>query len=132
MDAVLLDGAGDVDQVFVDHRHKGDVVVGSESAEDLVEGLHVVGAVVGGQGDAGEQDLDVRGFESGKHLVEVAAGLIERQAAKAVVAAELDDDGFGVKAQKRWKAGDGVLGSGSAGALIDDLVVVALDVELAF
>ena len=31
-------------------------------------------------------------FESGQHCVEVAARLLQREAAKAVVAAEFDDD----------------------------------------
>ena len=66
-----------------------------------------------------------------EHLVEVAAGLVEGQAAEAVVAAELDDDDLRMQAQDGRKAGDGVFGGGAAGALIDDLVVVALGVELA-
>ena len=63
-------------------------------------------------------------------LIEIAAGLIERQAAETVVAAELDDYDLRMQAEMDVKAGDGVLGGGSAGALIDDLVVVALGVEL--
>ncbi len=92
--------------------------------------LDVVGAVVGRQGDAGEQDFDVRVFERGQHLVEIAAGLVEGQAAQAVVAAELDDDDFGMQEQDGAQTGDGVLGGGAAGALIDDLVVVAAAVEV--
>ncbi len=37
VDAVGLDGAGDMDQVFVDHGHKGGVVFGGQVAEDLIE-----------------------------------------------------------------------------------------------
>ena len=37
MNAVALDGAGNVDQIFVDHGHEGDVVLGREIAKDLVE-----------------------------------------------------------------------------------------------
>ena len=87
--------------------------------------MDVVGAVVGRQGDAGEQNLDVRVLKRGEHLVEVAAGLVEGQAAQAVVAAELDDDDGGMQAQDGVQAGDGILGGGAAGALVDDLVVVA-------
>ena len=57
--------------------------------------------------------------------------MIEGQAAETVVAAELDNDDFRMKAKDRGKAGDRVLGSGSTNALIQDLVVVALGVELA-
>ena len=64
-------------------------------------------------------------LERGEDLVEIAAGLIERKAAQAVVAAELNDDDCGMHAQKGRQAGDGVLGGGSAGALIDDLIVIA-------
>ena len=60
MNAVLLDGAGDMDKVFVEHGNKRRVVLRGEIAKGLVEGVDVVGAVVGRKGDAGEQDLDVR------------------------------------------------------------------------
>jgi len=130
MDAVLLDGAGDADQVLVDHGHEGDAMAGCECAEELVEGFDIVGAVVGRQSDTGQQNLDVRSFESGEDLAQVAAGLIEGQAAEAVVAAELDDDDIGVQAQEGWQAGDSVFRGGSAGAAVDDFVVVTLGVEL--
>lgn len=126
MDAVLLDSAGNVDQVLVDHGNKGDMVPCSESTEDLVEGLYVVRPVVWRQGDAGQQDLDVRGFERGKHLVKIASRLVEREAAQPVVAAKLDDDNFWMKPQDGRKTDDSVLGCGSAGTLIYDLVVIAL------
>jgi len=83
VDAVGLNGAGDADQILVDHGNKGDVVLLGEVAEDLVEGVDVVGAVVGGQGDAGEQYLDMRGFEGVEHLVQVAACQVEGQAAES-------------------------------------------------
>ena len=91
--------------------------------------LDVIGAVVGREGDAGEQNLDVGGFEGGEDLVEVAAGLLEGQAAQAVVAAELDDDDFRVQAQDGGQAGDSVLGGGATGALVVHLVVIAAGVE---
>ncbi len=131
MDAVGLDGAGDVDQVFVDHGHKGRWCLAARSAEDLLELLDVILAVVGRKSDAGEQDLDVRVFEGGQHLVEVAAGLVRGKAAEAVVAAEFDDYDCRVQQQDGAEIGDGVFGGGSAGALIADLVVVAAAVEVA-
>ncbi len=81
MDAVGLDGAGDVDEVFVDHGDKGSVVLFGEITEDLIEMIYVLLAVVGWKGDAGEQDFDVCVFERGQHLVEVAAGLVGGKAA---------------------------------------------------
>ena len=130
MDAVLLDDSGNVDEVLVDHGDKGWVVLGGEVAEDLFKGLDVVRAVVGREGDSGEQDLDVRVFERGEYLVEVAAGLVGRQAAKAVVAAELDDDDFGMQEHDGTEVGDRVPGGGAAGALVDDFVVVPAGIEL--
>jgi hypothetical protein len=53
------------------------------------------------------------------------------QAAEAVVAAEFDDHDFRVQEQDGAEAGDGVLGGGAAGALVDDFVVVAAGVEVA-
>ena len=130
MDAVLLNRAGNVDQVFVDHGHKCDVMLRGEVAEDLVEGVNVVLAVVGGKGDAGEQDFDVCGFEGGENLIEIAASLIRGHAAQAVIAAELDDDDFRVQQKDGVEAGDSVFGGCSAGALIAYPVVVAAAVEI--
>ena len=132
MDAVCLNCAGDMDQVFIEHGHEGCVVLGGNVAEDLLEGLDIVLAVVWGQSNAGEQDFDVRAFERGQNLVEVAAGLVGGQAAKAVVAAELDDDDFRVQEQNGTEIGDGVLGGGAARALVRDFVAVAAGVEFLF
>ena len=130
MDAVGLDRAGDVDQVFVDHGHKDGVVFGGQVTEELVELQDVFLSVVGRESDAGKQDFDVRAFESGQHLVEVAAGLAEGQAAQPVVAAELDDNDFGVQEQDGTQAGNGVFGGGAAGSLIVDCVAVTEAVEV--
>jgi len=131
MDAVGLDGAGDVDQVFVDHGHEGGVVLGGQFAEELIELPDVLLAVIGRQRDAGEQRFHMSGFESGEHLVEIAARLGERQAAQAVVAAEFDNDDSGMQRQNGAQIGDGVFGGCAAGALIDDFVVKAVSVKVA-
>ena len=99
VNAVVLDGVGNVDEVLVDHGDEGGVMLCGQIAEELVEGVDVVGAVVGGQGDAGEQDLDVSGFKGCEDLVEITASLVEGQAAEAVVAAELDEDDFRVEGE---------------------------------
>ncbi len=130
MDAVLLNGAGEMNQVLVDHRDKGNMVAGGECSEDLAEGVHVVHAVVGRQRDAGEKNFDMRGLKRAENLVEVAACLGEREAAEPVVSTEFDNYGVGVKAQNCWKAGNRVLGGGSAGTLIDDFVVIALCIQM--
>ena len=75
MDAVLLNGARDVDQVFVDHRHEGCVVLCGQRTEELIEGLDVVGTVVGWQCDAGEQNLDMGAYKRSENLIQILAGL---------------------------------------------------------
>ena len=131
MNAILLNGARLVNQILVNHGHKGNVVARGEDEKDLVKGLDVIRPIVRRQRDAGQQDPDVGCFKGSENLVEIVACLIERQAAKPVVATEFDDDHIGMKAQDGRKTDDGVLGCGSAGTLIDDLVVVSLGVELA-
>jgi len=49
VDAVSLNGAGDFDQVLVEHGNKGRVVPGGEVAIDLFELQDVVLPVVGGR-----------------------------------------------------------------------------------
>ena len=60
----------------------------------------------------------MRVFKRGQHRVEIAAGLVRRQAAQSVVAAEFDDDDLRVYEQDGTEIGDGVLGGGAAGALV--------------
>ena len=129
VDAVLLDGAGNVDEVFVDHGNEGGVVPGGEVAKGLVEGLDVVGAVVGRESDSGKQDFDMRVRESRENSIKVVAGHVWGQAAEAVIATEFHDHDFRVQAQDPRKAGDGVFGGGAAGALVADFVVIAAGVE---
>ena len=63
--------------------------------------------------------------------VEVCCGLGDGQAAEAVVAAELHDDELGLRAMTRCDAVEAVLGGVAADAGVDDVVVVALGVEVA-
>lgn len=131
MDAVGLNGAGDIDQVFVDHGHDGGVMAGGEVEEDLIELMDVIGAVVGRQRDAGDEDLDMRAAERGDDGIKIAAGLIEGQAAQAVVAAELDDDDGRVQVEDGCERDDGVFGRSAAGAAVEDGVGVAEAVKIA-
>lgn len=129
MNAILLDCVRNVYQVFVDHGNKGSVVLCGQVAEDCFEGVDVVRAVIGREGDAGKQNLDVCALESSQHLVKVAARLVERQASESIVAAKLDNDDFGVQKQNILQIGDGILCGGAARALIVDLVMEAEAVE---
>jgi len=130
VDAIWLDGSGDVDEVLINHGDEGCVVLGGEVSKDLVERLDVVAAVVRRERDAGEQDADMGVFESRKDGVEVAACLGGGHTAKAVVAAEFDDDDGGMKLQDWTKAGGCVLGGGAAGSKIRYFVMEATLVEV--
>ena len=104
----------------------------ARSRKILSKALNVIGTVVGRQRDAGEQDLDVSGVERGEDGIEIAARLIGRKTAQAVVAAEFHDDDCGMRpcTIARMLA-TASFGGGAAGALIFDLVVVAALVEVA-
>ena len=65
MNAVGLDGAGDLIDAVVEHGHEGQMMFGRSVVKDGVETLYVVGAVVGRQGYAYEQDADVGCLERG-------------------------------------------------------------------
>jgi len=76
VNAVLLDGAGNVNEVLVDHGDERNSVFGGEVAEDLIEGLDVIGAVVRRQSDASQKNSDVCTLKSGEDSVEVLTSLI--------------------------------------------------------
>ncbi len=97
----------------------------AEQGVGLVELADVVGAVVGGEGDAGEDDFGSAGLEGGDDLVEVGAGVFDAEAAEAVVAAELDDDDGGLHGDDGGDAFYAVFGGVAADAGVDDAVVVA-------
>jgi putative ABC transport system ATP-binding protein len=131
VDAVALNGAGHVHQVFVDHGDKRCVVLLGEVAEDLVEPANVIRAVIGRKRDAGEQHLDMRGGKSGENVIETLAALFEGETAEAVVAAEFDDYDGWTRGENGANADCSVLGGGAAGALIFNGVLVAALAEIA-
>ncbi len=129
MDAIGLDRVWNANQILIEHGHKRSVITGGDRGKDSLEGADEVRAVIGRQRDACHQHLNMSVRQRTDHLVEVGAGLPEGQAAQTVVAAELDDDDGRVQAEDEGQAGDCVLGGGSACALVDDLVMVAVIVE---
>lgn len=129
VNAVGLNGAGHMNQVFVDHGHHGDVVFGGECGEEPVKGVDIVGAVIGRQGDAGQQNANVRFFERGQHQSQVAPGLRKGQAAETVVAAELDDDDGRMQAKHVGQVGDGVFGGRAWRAHVPDQVAITVGVQ---
>ena len=89
---VCLHVAGDAVDVFEEEGEEVDVVLPGEGGVHGVEFFDVVGAVVGREGDAGEDYLRAAGLELLDDGVEVGLGLFEGEAAEAVVAAEFYDD----------------------------------------
>jgi len=94
-----------------------------------VEFFDVVGAVAGGEGDAGEDYFGAAGLELREHVGKVGLGLFDGQAAEAVVAAELYYDDLGMASDDELDALEAVLGGVAADAGVDDVVAVALGVE---
>ena len=116
--------------VLEEEGQERDVVLPGEQGVGLLELLDVVGTVVGGEADAGEGEPDAAGFEAGEDGVEVGARVVDAEAAKAVVAAELDDDESGVEGDDVVDAVEAVLGGVAADAFVDDAIVLALLVEV--
>jgi len=129
MNSVALNGSRNIDEIFIDHRDKCGVVSNGEGLKDLIELANVIGPVIWGQSDSGKQHLDVRSLKSRNHLVEVVASLFDGQTAKPVVAAELDDYDFRIKAHNALHACDSVFRGCTAGALVFDFVTIAASDE---
>ena len=115
---------------FEKEGEQGDVVLLREQGVGLVELADVVGAVVGREGDAGEDDFGSAGLEGGDDLVEVSAGVFDTEAAEAVVAAKLDDDDGRLHGDDGGDPFHAVFGGVSADAGVNDAVVVAEAVQI--
>lgn len=131
MNSVRLDGSRNVNQILVDHGHEGDASARGCFAEDFVEGMNVIGAIIGRQGDSGQKHADVRVKQRGKHLVEILRGNGKRQTAQAVIASKLDDDYGWMHAQNFREPLHGIFGCGAAGAEVDHLIGIAQLVQVA-
>lgn len=71
MDAVALNGAGNIHQIDIQHWHQSHMMFGRKVAKNLIERSDVVRAVIGGKGDSGEQDPDMQALESCERLIEI-------------------------------------------------------------
>ncbi len=128
---VFLHVAGDVVDVFEEEGQEADVVLLRECGVHGVEFFDVVGTVAGGEGNAGEDYFGAAGLELIEDARKIGLGLVDGQAAEAVVATELDDDDLGMTGEDEVDAVEAVLGGVAADAGVDDVVVVALGVEQA-
>lgn len=130
VNAVLLDGSGDIDKIDVNHGNDCGVMFGCHRGKDRVKLADVIGTKVRRKGDTGEQDFDVRALECGEDSIKIIPGQIERKSPEAIVAAKLDDHDGGMHADDGPDTGQGILGGGSAGPLVGDYVVIAKLVEV--
>ncbi len=128
---VVLHVAGDAVDVFEQEGQQADVVLLCERGVHGVESFDVVGAVVGWQRDAGENDLGAACLELRDDAGEVGLGLFDGQAAETIVAAELDDDDLRVAGDHAGDAVEAVLGGVAGDAVVDDVIAKALGVEVA-
>ena len=126
---VGLHVAGDAVDVFEEEGQEANVIFFCERGVHGVEFFDVVGAVVGGEGDAGENDFGAAGLELRDDGGEVGLGLFEGQAAEAVVAAEFYDDELRLAGEDAGDAVEAILGGVAADAGVEDVVVVAAGVE---
>ncbi len=125
---VVLHVAGDAVDVFEEEGEEAEVVLACEGGVHGVEFFDVVGAVVGGEGDAGEDNLGAGFLELVDHGGEVGLGLFDGEAAETVVAAELDDDDGGVVGYDAGEAVEAVFGGVAGDAVVEDVVGVVLGV----
>jgi hypothetical protein len=128
--AVALHHSWNSEDVLEEEWEQGYVVFVANDGVGVGELFDVVGAVVGGEGDAGEDYFGAAGFEGLDDVVEVGAGVGDGEAAEAVVAAELDYDDGRVEGEDGAEALDSVLGGVAADAFVDDAVMIARGVEV--
>ncbi len=130
MNSVRLDGACFVNQVFVDHGDKRDVMRGSEVAKGLVKLLDVIRTVVGGQCDAGKENVDVGGRQRPQNGVKVVPRLREWQPPQTIISAKLNDDDGRVQIDDRRKTLDRILCRCAARSHVLDQVSIAETIEI--
>src|SRR6202043_3868271 len=90
MQSVGLHQAGHQRDVLEQERQQRDVVLVRQSLIHGHEAAGIALAVVGRQSQAQQQYRDVLAAQQRDHLLEVVAGLVERQAAQAVVGAQFE------------------------------------------
>jgi hypothetical protein len=69
-------------------------------------------------------------FQPRKHQVKVPPSLFQRQPAKPVIPAEFYDHDLRPKPQNHRQTRNSILGCGSTGTLVYDLVVISLRIQL--
>ena len=127
--AVGLDVALDSEDVLKNKGQQGDVVLLRKLRIHAVEASDVVTAVLRGEGDSGERDPCSTLLDLLDHCSEVLLSAADRQAAEAVIAAELEDDDLWFLSEDAMEALQAVLGSVSADAFVEHTVVIPAGIE---
>lgn len=125
VDSVGLNGSGYVVDVGENEGQQRDAELFGGERVSLVDGLNVVLPVVGRERDARERNFDARVLERGDDLVKIGAGGGDGQAAKHVVASELNDGDGGMGGEDVVKPIDAIFGGVSADAHVEDAIMVA-------
>lgn len=125
VNAVRLNGAGQVVNTRVKHRQQRHVILGGDAAVHLVELVDIGLPVVGRKGNAGQQHLDVRRAQPAREDVEVALGHVEWKAAQPIVAAEFHNNDGRMQGEDPRQAVERVFGGVAAHPGIDDAVVIS-------
>ncbi len=132
MNAVGLHAAGNPIRAQQQEWLQRYMVLGRQQRIGLVELMNVVGAVIGWQGYAAQHHLDAGVLQRSHNLIEIFPGVGDGQSAQSVVSAEGHDHQHRLEPQCVLQPIDPVFGGVSADALVDDLVVIALRVQILF
>lgn len=125
VDAVGLDGSGDVVDVGVEEGQERDTELFGSQHVSFIDALNVVLTVIWRESDAGERYLYTRVLQRGDDLVEVGARGGDGKAAESVVASELYDGDGGMRGDHAFEPVDGVFAGVSADAHVENAVVIA-------
>jgi hypothetical protein len=127
MDVVGLEQLAPLRHPFEQEGHQRRLVAARQFGVAALEGLDVIGAVVGGQPHAGQHDAGLARLGGIEHGLQVVAQGRHRQAAQAVVAAQGDDDHVRLGPVERGAEAAAPARRGvAADAGIDDAIIQAL------
>jgi hypothetical protein len=120
VDAVVLVEARDASDAFQEEGDQGNVHLPGKAGVHLREAVRVLGAVVRGDLHAEEEDAGSGLLGTADDLPQVVLGLLERQAAEAVVAAEADHDHVRLLREQPVETGEAAGGRVAAHPGVDD------------
>jgi len=108
MNSVGLNRAWNRNEILVDHGDKCRVMLLGKVGVNPGKLVNVVSTVVRWEGNSSEQHTDVRRLKAAQHGIEIAARLIERQPAQAIVASKFDNDYDRMEPQDQGKTRHGI------------------------